>query len=125
MPVTRVRSILLLSCCTLVLRCGGGPSTPSPMADATITISAAGIVPTEVRIPVGGKVLFTNNDARPHAMASDPLTLHTDCPPINDVGTLEPGQSRTTGALTVPRVCGFHDHLNETSSTWRGQIIIQ
>jgi hypothetical protein len=42
-------------------------------------------------------VLFVNNDVRPQAMSSDPITVHTDCPAINDVGTLAPGQSRSTG----------------------------
>jgi hypothetical protein len=117
-------NVVLLICCALLLRCGGSPSAPSS-ADATITITAAGLVPTDVRIQVGGRVLFVNNDARPHAMSSDPLTVHTDCPPINDVGTLEPGQSRSTGTLTVARVCGFHDHINEFDNTWKGRITVQ
>jgi len=78
-----------------------------------------------VGIPVGGQVQFVNNDVRPHEMTSDPITLHTDCPPINDVGTLAPGQSRMTGALTVARTCGFHDHFNENDPAWKGRIIIQ
>ena len=113
-----------VACCVLLARCGGSPSAPSDAA-ATITLTATGLVPTEVRIPVGGRVLFVNNDARPHAMSSDPLTVHTDCPAINDVGTLAPGQSRSTGALTVARTCGFHDHTNEFDSTWKGRIIVQ
>jgi hypothetical protein len=84
-----------------------------------------GLVPNEVRIPVGGKVLFVNEDSRLHAMSSDPVQVHTDCPAINDVGTLAPGQSRSTGALTVARTCGFHDHTNEFDDTWKGRIIVQ
>jgi hypothetical protein len=62
----RLRRILLLACCTaLLLRCGGSPSSPSP-ADATITITGSGIAPTEVRIFAGQRVLFVNNDVRPH-----------------------------------------------------------
>ena len=118
------RRLALVACCVLLARCGGSPSAPSDTA-ATITLTATGLVPTEVRIPVGGRVLFVNNDARPHAMSSDPLTVHTDCPAINDVGTLAPGQSRSTGALTVARTCGFHDHTNEFDSTWKGRIIVQ
>ena len=88
--------------------CGGGdsPSTPSPN-EPTVTISATGVTPTQVRIPVGGRVSFVNNDIRPHAMSSDPITTHTDCPAINDVGTLTPGQKRSTGTLDVARTCGF------------------
>ena len=81
--------------------------------------------PAEVRVPVGGRVTFMNNDVRLHAMSSDPITVHTDCPAINDVGTLNPGQSRSTGPLTVARVCGFHDHINEFDDTWKGRIVVQ
>jgi hypothetical protein len=76
-------------------------------------------------VTVGARVTFINNDTRPHAMSSDPIQLHTDCPAINDVGFLNPGQSRSTGALNVARTCGFHDHTNELDPTWKGRIIVQ
>jgi plastocyanin len=105
--------------------CGGGsPSAPS-MDAATVSITPTGVSPTEVRVPVGGRVTFVNNDVRPHAMSSDPITTHTDCPAINDVGTLSPGQSRSTGTLDVARICGFHDHTNEFEPSLKGRIIIQ
>ena len=120
--------VALFACCALLVRCGGSPSAPSTSndtANATVTLTAAGLVPIEVRIPVGGRVMFVNNDARGHAMSSDPVTVHTDCPAINQVGDLAPGQRRTTGALAVARVCGFHDHNNESDNTWKGRIIVQ
>ncbi len=111
-------------CAALLAGCGGSPTTPSAN-DATITITASGVSPVEVRIPVGGRVTFINSDVRIHAMSSDPIQLHNQCPPINDVGTLNPGQSRSTGALTVAGVCGFHDHTNELDPTWKGRIVVQ
>jgi plastocyanin len=114
----------VLSAVLMAATCGGSPAAPSP-SNATITISAAGPVPPEVRVPVGGRVMFLNSDVRPHAMSSDPLQVHTDCPAINDVGFLNPGQSGTTGALTTARTCGFHDHTNELDPTFRGRIIVQ
>jgi plastocyanin len=90
-----------------------------------VTFSDSGVTPTEVHIPAGGRVTFLNNDARPHAVSSDPITVHTDCPSINDVGTLNPGQSRSTGPLTVARTCGFHDHTNETDPRWKGRIVVE
>jgi plastocyanin len=103
--------------------CGGGPSGPT--ADVTITVTASGVTPTEVRVAAGGRVTFLNNDARPHAMSSDPIQLHTDCPAINDVGFLNPGQSRATGALNVKRTCGFHDHTNESDPIFKGRILVE
>jgi plastocyanin len=124
---TLTRCGLLLSLaagCVLLGRCGGSPSAPSSDTP-TITINANGLAPTQVRIAVGGRVEFLNNDVRPHAMSSDPITVHTDCPAINDVGTLAPGQRRSTGVLDVARTCGFHDHTNELDPTWKGSIIVQ
>ena len=104
--------------------CGSGPSTPSP-DEPTVTVNGNGVTPTQVRIAVGGRVTFFNNDIRPHAMSSDPVTTHTDCPAINDVGTLAPGQKRSTGTLDTARTCGFHDHTDENNPAFKGTIIIQ
>jgi plastocyanin len=98
----------------------GGPSSP----DATITITSAGVTPAEVRVKVFGHVMFVNQDTRPHTVASDPYQTHSDCPAINYVGFLSPGESRETGALDVARTCGFHDHNNEFDRTLQGRIVV-
>ena len=113
-------------CCAAALGgCGGDNPTAPPAGTVNIDIFATGLSPREVTVAVGGRVNFTNRDSRPHAVSSDPVQTHTECPPINDVGTLNPGQNRLTGALTVARACGFHDHNNETDPTWKGTIIVQ
>ena len=110
----------------VITQCGGGgPSSPTPPSGSTVTISASGVSPVELRIAVGGRVTFVNNDVRPRAVSSDPVQTHTDCPAINDVGFLNPGQSRQTGALTVARTCGFHDHTDEFNNAFKGRIIVQ
>jgi plastocyanin len=118
------RALMCVGLLTIVQACGGTPSGPSA-PDATVTIGPSGISPAEVRIKAWGHVLFVNNDSRPHTIASDPVELHSDCPPINDVGFLNPGQSRLTGTLNEPRVCGFHDHNNEFDPTLKGRIVVQ
>lgn len=120
----RRKALILIACGALVARCGGSPSSPSDAA-ATITLTATGLTPGEVRVPAFSKVMFINNDIRPHDMNSDPVTAHSDCPAINAVGTLAPGERRTTGTLAVPRTCGFHDHNNESDATWKGRIVVQ
>jgi hypothetical protein len=70
-------------------------------------------------------VTFINNDTRDHDVSSNPHPEHTDCPAINDVGVLVPGQRRQTGNLNVARTCGYHDHDDPENSRWKGSILIQ
>ena len=121
--VGRLASVAALT--LTVSHCGSSPTSPSGGSDPTITISANGVTPTEVTIPVGGRVTFLNSDVRIHAMSSDPIQTHTDCPTINKVGLLNPGQSRSTDAFDTAGVCGFHDHTNELDPTWHGRIVVQ
>lgn len=92
---------------------------------ATITITSAGVSPQSVTISAGGTVTFVNEDTRSHDMSSDPHPQHSDCPSINQAGFVAPGQSRTTGALTTARTCGFHDHDQPGNMSLRGTIVIQ
>jgi hypothetical protein len=103
----------------------GGASPAAPTSDPTITITASGVTPTELHIAAFTHVTFFNNDTRPHAMNSDPVQVHTDCPAINDVGFLNPGERGSTGALYIKRTCGFHDHINENDPIFKGRIIIE
>jgi hypothetical protein len=130
----------LIAALTLIVGCGGGtPATPvapspppppptpgPPPLTATVVIgSNNAFAPAEVTVAVGGRVTFVNENNRPHDITSDPLHLHTDCPPIIEVGFIQPGQTKQTGALNVARVCGFHDHMQETNSDLHGRIIVQ
>ena len=76
-------------------------------------------------MPPGTQVTFMNADSRDHEMDSDPHPEHSDCPAINSVDFLVPGQSRQTGNLNVTRVCGYHDHLNPDRDALRGTITIR
>jgi plastocyanin len=106
-----------------------GPTNPgnpgNPVPTNTITITSAGVNPQRITVAPGSRVTFVNNDTRPHEMNSDPHPEHDDCPAINDVGFLVPGQSKLTGNLTVLRTCGYHDHNLPTVTSLQGQIIVQ
>jgi len=110
---------------------GTGPSTPTtttpapPPAGPTITITAAGVSPKQLEIAVGSRVTFTNNDSVPHEMQSDPHPDHVDCPPINEVSALTPGQSRQTGVFGSARTCGYHDHGQSENTSLQGTIVIR
>jgi plastocyanin len=101
------------------------PSAPSPGDNPVVTITATGVTPTEVRVSRFGRVTFVNNDTRAHEINSDPIDTHTDCPAVNGVGLLNPGQSGDTGTFSVSRVCGFHDHTRETDPAFKGRIVVE
>lgn len=113
--------------------CGGGSSSPgAPSGGAatcgsgtTIVIANNTVCPSSLTVPLGTQVTFVNNDSRNHNMASDPHPEHNDCPAINDVGLLTPGQSRQTGNLVVARTCGFHDHDLFSVRSLQGSILIR
>jgi plastocyanin len=104
------------------------PSSPTPTPSpggATITITSSGASPRAITVSAGSRVTFVNNDSRAHDMASNPHPAHTDCPAMNDVGFLQPGQSRQTGNLNTPRTCGYHDHNLPADTSLQGTITIQ
>ena len=139
----KVRSSIIVLAIVAAAGCGGGssndggssgnPNNPSPptndntppVATTTITITSAGVNPQRITVAPGTRVTFVNSDSRTHEMNSDPHPNHGDCPPIDDVGFLSPGQSKQTGNLTVTRTCGFHDHNQPDVASRRGQIIVQ
>ena len=101
------------------------PTTNPPVQTTTITITASGVSPQRITVSPGTRVTFVNNDSRQHEMNSDPHPTHGDCPPIDDVGFLAPGQSKQTGNLNVVRTCGYHDHNQPDTANLKGQIVIQ
>lgn len=111
--------------------CGGGgaPAGPTPPPAANpyvVTISGAGAVsPKDLTVPPGSRVLFVNNDSRRHDMTSDDHPDHLDCPALNQIGLLGPGQSRESGNLNDIRTCGYHDHDDPSNSSLQGRIIIR
>jgi plastocyanin len=122
----RIRAAALTAS-VLMASCGGSPPTtpnPVPSNPNTFTVTASGVSPKEMTVPPGTRVLFVNNDARGHDMASDPHPEHDICRELN-VGRLDPGQSRETLNLVTVRTCGFHDHDNPNNESLKGRIIIR
>jgi plastocyanin len=99
------------------------PALQSPAA--TIRIGPAGVDPREVRIERWNYVTFVNADSRPHAIASDPVDLHTQCPALNRVGVIPPGESRESGTLADKTTCRFHDHNDPADGFLKGRIVVE
>jgi len=108
--------------------CGGGGTSPSggtPPSNTTITITSSGVSPKNLTVTAGTQVTFVNNSLADHDMYSNPHPEHTDCPEINNVGHITPGQSKQTGNLNTVRTCGYHDHVRFTDTSLQGTITIQ
>jgi plastocyanin len=120
---------------------GGGNGSPTGMSSstvvsgstgaagpsgATITITANGVSPSQVSISIGQSVTFVNDDNRSHEFASNPHPTHGSCPSIEaGLGTLAAGQTKLTQGFAGAGTCGFHDHMNPSSSSLQGQIVIR
>jgi plastocyanin len=104
---------------------GGGGGGGGGTVAATITITASGVSPSSVTVAPGSRVMYVNNDSRPHQPASDPHPNHGSCPAIDEIGFIGAGQSRTSGNLNTPGTCSYHDHINEEDARLRGTIRIQ
>ncbi|HZI29149.1 MAG TPA: hypothetical protein VFD64_13360 [Gemmatimonadaceae bacterium] len=109
-----------------------GDSTTSPTPNpggstggATISITSSGLSNRNVTVVRGAQVTFVNNDSRPHDIRSDPHSSHGECPEINQVGLIQPGNNRQTGNLMTPRTCGFHDEGDPSDNSLQGTIQIQ
>jgi len=113
----------------MLAACGGGstPSTPTnPDNPNQMVISPAGVLtPSQITVTAGSRVLVINNHSKPHQIASDPHPEHTDCPEINQVGLLAPGQRRETGNFVTVRTCGLHDHDEPDNANLKGRITIR
>jgi plastocyanin len=126
-------AILVLILILLLASCGGSstPTAPSnPSNPYTFTLTSSGVSPKQLVVPPGTRVLFVNQDARRHDVASNPHPEHTDCTEINSVGVLTTGQSRETDNLITAKTCGFHDHDNPPPTTaagnqWTGSIVVR
>ena len=117
------RSRLVAIAGALVVACSSEPTAPSPAA--TIRIGPAGVDRHEVTIERWNYVTFVNADSRPHAIVSDPVDLHTQCPALNRVGLIAPGESRESGTLADKTTCGFHDHNDPADGSLKGRIVVE
>jgi len=103
----------------------GGGGTGGSVQTTTITITSSGVSPNDITVTAGSRVTFVNNDSRNHEMNSDPHPTHGDCPPIDDIGFITPGQSKLTGNLTTVRTCSYHDHNDPDNANLKGRIRVQ
>lgn len=97
-------------------------STPSAnVKENGVIISASGFTPQIITIKTGSSITWTNTDSASHTVNSDPHPTHTIYSPLNQVGIIKAGESKS---LTFPAAgtYKYHDHLNPSSS---GTVIVE
>lgn len=143
MTTTRTAVLGSLAAAVFLASCGGGsPTSPgggggggavivrdggsTGASGATMTIANGAVSPSSVTVAVGQTVTFINNDNRSHEIASNPHPVHGTCPSIEGgLGSLAPGQTKTTRAFGNSGSCQFHDHLDDGNAALRGTINVQ
>ena len=102
------------------------PTPAPPPSTASVSITPFGLIPYEATVAVGGRVTLGNNDNVPHDIQGGPDPDHRDCPEIDVVSFLTPGQSRATNPLTTERTCEYHDHtVHDDHHLFGGRIVIR
>lgn len=102
------------------------PGTPAPPAGPpTVTISATGFSPLEITVPLAARVTFVNADRIGRDVVSGLDHITRDCPEVDAVGFLGPGESRETATFDQAKTCRFHEHANVGNPAYQGRIVIR
>jgi plastocyanin len=132
-----MRAMSLSAVCLLAAACGsssitnsGGsildlldpnqPRDPAP----TVSITAAGVAPQVSHLNRGTPVRFVNNDSVNHRLGPAPELRYDNCPELDGLPNLEPGQS---ASVTIDRngtVCAFHDDAQPATRALQGVLVV-
>jgi hypothetical protein len=96
------------------------PRSPNP----AVTVSAAGVDPQTLHLDSPVAVKFTNNDRVAHKFEAALELGDGDCPEMNQLGTLESGQSGTVAFTRSGIICAFHDAGAPTNFAFKGLLVI-
>ncbi len=98
-----VRGTAVAAAMALTMACGGNStaSSSSPSGSCTPSSNPATFVlmnntvcPQTLTVTRGTQITVMNQDSVVYEIDSDPHPEHTDCPDINQIDFLNPGQSR-------------------------------
>jgi plastocyanin len=89
-----------------------------------VSITAAGFNPQVLHVDYPVTVTFTNADTVAHTLESAPELNWDNCPEMNTVGTLTPGQSKAVPFSEKDAVCAYHDAAQASRTAFQGYIAI-
>jgi hypothetical protein len=93
-------------------------------ASPTMLVSTAGVNPDILHLDAPVTVTITNNDGAAHRLDPAPELGYGSCPEMEQLGTLQPGQS---GKVTIERrelICAFHDSAAPSNQKFQGFIVV-
>lgn len=99
-------------------------ASPTPAEQTqknTITITANGFSPAEITVKAGESVTWVNSDSSDHQVNSAPHPTHTDYQPLNTVGLIKAGESKSL-IFPTAGTYKYHDHLNPQLT---GTVIVE
>lgn len=95
-------------------------ATPSASKNEVV-VTTAGFNPKTIEITAGSTATWVNNGTVATQVASTPHPIHTDYPPLNSVGIIQPGQSKSL-KFDKAGTYRYHNHLNPASL---GTVIVK
>jgi hypothetical protein len=99
------------------------PSQPRSLIPA-VTVTAAGVDPQTLHLDSPVSVKFTNEDRVAHKFEVALELGDGDCPEMNQLATLEPGQSGSVAITRSGIICAFHDAGAPTNFAFKGLLVI-
>jgi len=120
---------LIIAAAPLAVSCGSSSPTGATQGTdsvghampLTVMILPTGMSPDEVIVAVGDRVGFMNHDTVPRQVAGGTDPAKPECPEIDVVGRIMPGEIRSTAPLPTARTCEYHVQ----STAFKGRIVIR
>jgi len=87
-------------------------------------ISAAGVSPDSLHLNAPVTVTITNDDAAAHRLDPAPELGYGACTEMEQLGTLQPGQSGEVKIERAEVICAFHDSASPANQAFQGFIVV-
>ncbi|HTV00879.1 MAG TPA: SBBP repeat-containing protein [Luteitalea sp.] len=98
------------------------------ITERIITITPQGVTPRVLVVAPGEQVTVRNLDTVTHQIFSGPYLERSACPALNQIGFLNPGESRTSGNFTIAGTCPFLDDIRpgqQLNRDFMGYVIVR
>ena len=91
---------------------------------STITITSSGVSPVVLHRDHPLTATFVNDDTVSHHLESAPELLWDNCPEMNALGNLKPGERRDVAFSEADAVCAYHDAAQPGNVAFQGYVAI-